>query len=266
MDKLCSIREAVASVPDGAMVALGGNTLNRAPMEAVLEMVRQRKTRLRLVKTAGGLDVDLLSLGECLDSVDAGFISMETEFGLAQHYRRAVQSGRIRANEHACYTVISALRAGAYGIPFMPVRGLQISDLRKVNDYFADVKDPFGGETLAAVKALCPDVAVIHAQRADARGNALIDGPKYDDVLMTRAAKRVIVTAETIVDDRWFSRGEVKADVPHFMVSHVVRARLGAFPGSCYGAYGPDEQTLRACAALENADGLRAMIGEEGRP
>ena len=113
MDKLCSIREAIGSVPDGAMIALGGNTLNRAPMEAVLEIVRQGKKHLRLIKTAGGLDVDLLSLGECLDSVDAGFISMETEYGLAQHYRRAVQSGSVRANEHACYTVISALRAGA---------------------------------------------------------------------------------------------------------------------------------------------------------
>ena len=264
MDKLCSIREAIGSVPDGAMIALGGNTLNRAPMEAVLEIVRQGKKHLRLIKTAGGLDVDLLSLGECLDSVDAGFISMETEYGLAQHYRRAVQSGSVRANEHACYTVISALRAGAYGIPFMPVRGLQISDLRKVNDYFADVKDPFGGETLAAVRALRPDVAVIHVQQADARGNALIDGPKYDDILMSRAAKRVILTAEAIVGDSFFSRNEVKADIPHFMVSHVVRARLGAFPGSCFGAYGPDDRTIRKYAELENAEGLRAMIGEGG--
>ena len=247
------------------MVALGGNTLNRAPMEAVLELVRQGKKRLRLVKTAGGLDVDLLSLGGCLDSVDAGFISMETEFGLAQHYRRAVQSGVLKANEHACYTVISALRAGAYGIPFMPVRGLQISDLRRVNDYFADVKDPFSGETLAAVRALKPDVAVIHVQKADSRGNALIEGPKYDDILMTRAAGRVILTAEEIVEDNRFARNTTKADVPHFMVSHVVRARMGAFPGSCYGAYEPDEQMIRKYTALENGEQLRELIGEEGR-
>ena len=265
MKKLCSIQEAIASVPDGAMVALGGNTLNRAPMEAVLEIVRQGKKHLRLVKTAGGLDVDLLSLGGCLDSVDAGFISLETEYGLAQHYRKAVQNGSIKANEHACYTVISALRAAAYGIPFMPVRGLQISDLRRVNDYFADVKDPFSGETLAAVKALRPDVTVVHVQQADANGNALIDGPKYDDILMSRAAKRVILTAETIVGDSWFSRNEIKADIPHFMVSHVVRARLGAFPGNCYGAYGPDDRMIRKYTALESTEALRAMIGEEGR-
>jgi glutaconate CoA-transferase subunit A len=265
MDKLCSMREAAGSVQNGTMIALGGNTLNRAPMEAVLELIRRRRQHLRLIKTAGGLDVDLLALGGCLDSVDAGFISLETEYGLAQHYRRAVQAGQVIANEHACYTVISALRAGAYGIPFMPVHGLQISDLRRVNDYFADVTDPFSGEKLAAVKALRPDVAVIHVQKADVCGNALIEGPKYDDVLMSRAAKRVIVTTEMIVDDGWFSRNEVKADVPHFMVSHVVRARLGAFPGSCFGVYEPDEQKIRQYTGLENTEQLRDLIGEVER-
>ena len=81
---------------------------------------------------------------------------------------------------------------------------------------------------------------------------------------MSRAAKRVILTAETIVGDSFFSRSEVKADIPHFMVSHVVRTRLGAFPGSCFGVYGPDDRTIRKYAELENADGLRAMIGEGG--
>ena len=262
MDKLCSMREAVGSLSDGEMIALGGNTLNRAPMEAVLEMIRRGLRRLKLVKTAGGLDVDLLCLGGCVESVDAGFISLETEYGLAQHYRRAVQSGTVIANEHACYTVISALRAGACGIPFMPVRGLQISDLRKVNDYFRDVMDPFSGEKLAAVKALRPDAAIVHAQKADSRGNALLEGPKYDDVLMTRAAKRVIVTAEEIVPEDWFAKGDVKADIPHFLVSHVVRARLGAFPGGCSGQYGPDDRMIRAYLALKTPEELKTMIGE----
>ena len=103
---------------------------------------------------------------------------------------------------------------------------------------------------------------MIHVQQADVKGNAMIEGPKYDDLLMSRAAKRVILTAETIVEDNRFSRSDAKADIPHFMVAHVVRARLGAFPGSCYGAYEPDEQTIRRYAELTDADGLRTMIGE----
>lgn len=262
MNKLTTLSEALLTVSDGECVGFGGNTLNRAPMAAVFELARQGKHGLRVVKTAGGMDVDVLCLGGCADTVDAGFISYESEYGLAQNYRRKVQSGQVKAHEHACYTVISALRAASYGIPFMPVRGLKTSDLRKVNDYFADVIDPFTGERLAAVKAIRPDVAVIHAQLADERGNALLEGPKYDDVLLSRASKRVIITAERIVGDEWFASSPAKADIPHFMVSHVVHAPRGAAPCACYGYYEPDGERIRAFLALEDEAALRRCLGQ----
>lgn len=205
MSKLCTIDEAMSLVKDGDCIGLGGNTLNRAPMEAVFTLIRQGRKNLRVVKTAGGMDVDALCMGGCVQSVDAGFISYESQYGLAQRYRKSVQQGLVKANEHACYTVISALRAASYGIPFMPVRGLKVSDLRKVCDYFADVTDPFTGETLAAVKAIRPDYAIIHVQIADEKGNALIEGPQYEDVLFSRASCKVIVTAEQIVGEGWFA-------------------------------------------------------------
>ena len=264
MKKLTTLQEAVQSIPDGACVGLGGNTLNRAPMAAVFEMVRQQKKHLRIVKTAGGMDVDALCMGGCADVVDAGFISYESQYGLAQRYRRAVQKGLVKANEHACYTVISALRAASYGIPFMPVRGLKTTDLRQVNDYFQDVKDPFSGETLAAVKAIRPDVAIVHAQVADAQGNVLFEGPKYEDVLFSRAARRVIVTAERIVGDGWFAASETKADIPHFLVSHVVYAHRGASPGACYNHYEPDDASLRAFLALEDEAALQRWLAGRG--
>lgn len=265
MKKLCTLTEAVATIPDGACVGLGGNTLNRAPMAAVFEMVRQGKRHLRVVKTAGAMDVDALCLGGCADMVDAGFVSYESEYGLAQHYRKAVQSGLVKANEHACYTVISALRAASYGIPFMPVRGLQETDLRAANDYFADVTDPFTGETLAAVQAIRPDVAIVHVQMADENGNALIEGPKYEDVLFSRAAKRVIVTAERIVGSSFFSGGAQKADIPHFLVSHVVHLPRGASPCACYGHYGVNDAFIRAFRSLADADALNAFLGKGAR-
>ncbi len=249
MDKRCSLEEAVSSLPNGALTGLGGNTLNRAPMGAVREIIRQGKRGLRLVKTAGGMDIDLLCKAGCAASVDAGFISYESEFGLAQFYRRAVQRGEVIAHEHACYTVISALRAASYGIPFMPVRGLQISDLRRVNDYFADVKDPFTGEVLAAVKAIAPDVAFLHVQEADAAGNARISGPVYEDALLARASKRVIVTAERIVGDRFFAGEAEKPQIPGFLVSHVVHLPRGAAPGCCPGEYGIDRDTIAQARA-----------------
>ncbi|MCI5957615.1 MAG: CoA transferase subunit A [Clostridiales bacterium] len=265
MKKLCSLFEAMEQVRDGMCVGLGGNTLNRAPMAAVFAMICQGRRHMRVVKTAGGMDVDALCLAGCADAVDAGFISYESQYGLAQHYRRSVQNGLVKANEHACYTVISALRAASYGIPFMPVRGLKRSDLRRVNGYFKDVTDPFSGETLAAVQAIRPDVAVVHAQIADGQGNALFEGPKYEDVLLSRAAKSVIVTAERIVGEDWFAASPEKADIPHFLVSAVVHAPHGAAPCACYGYYEPDEAAIRAFLALEDARAFDGFLEKECR-
>ena len=255
MDKRCDLSTAVSSLENGALVGLGGNTLNRAPMAAVAEIIRQGKKGLHLVKTAGGMDIDLLCRAGCVSTVDAGFISYESEFGLAQFYRRAVQRGEVIAHEHACYTVISALRAASYGIPFMPVRGLQISDLRKVNDYFSEVKDPFSGEVLAAVKAIAPDVCFLHVQEADAFGNGRIQGPLYEDALMARASKRVVLTAERIVGDGFFASEREKPQIPGFMVSHVVHMPRGAAPGCCPEEYGVDSEKIRA-AREEGGCGL----------
>lgn len=260
MGKLTDLPTAIAALEDGALLALGGNTLNRAPMAAVLELARQKKRGLRLVKTAGGMDVDLLCMAGCVASVDAGFVSMETEYGLCQRYRAAVQTGAVKANEHACYTVMSALRAGAYGIPFMPVRGLTVSDLVAANDYFSPVRDPFTGETLNAVRALRPDVCIVHAHLADERGNALIEGPKYDDVLMSRAAHCVIVTAERIVPEGYFARAEHKADIPHFLVRAVVHAPRGAAPCACYGVCGVGGADLREYLALPDVEALAGWL------
>ncbi|MDO4764836.1 MAG: CoA-transferase [Eubacteriales bacterium] len=249
-DKRMSIAEAVGRIEDGMTVGLGGNVLHRAPMAIVKEMARQQKKNLKIVKTAGAMDIDLLCYADCVKTVTAGFVSYESEFSLANHYRKGVESGRIVAEEHACYTIISALRAAAYGIPFMPVRGLQVSDLTEVNEYFAKVANPFGNEWLYAVRAIQPDIAVIHVHEADRYGNARMDGPKFEDVLLSRAAKTVIISAETIVPDTRFAYAKEKADIPHFMVSAVVHAPKGAAPGDCPGKYDIDRREIEAFKKL----------------
>ena len=265
MDKLVSLQEAMASVRDGDTVALGGNVLHRAPMAACMELARQKKRELRLVKTAGAMDVDILCMAGCVYSVDAGFISYETEYSLASHYRKAVQEGRVKGNEHACYTVISALRAAAAGIPFMPVRGLKSGDLLDVNDYFSSVEDPFGSGRVNVVRAIRPDVCILHVQRAEKNGNAQILGPKFDDVLMSRASEKVIVTTETIVPDGYFSRGKEKADIPHFMVTAVVHVPKGASPCSCDGFYDINRPCLNEFKALKKEEELAAFLQAYGR-
>ena len=265
MSKLMSLRDAVKLISDGALLALGGNTLNRAPMAAVAELVRQEKRGLRLVKTAGAMDVDMLSLSDGLASVDAGFISYESYFGLCRHYRRGVERGTIQANEHACYTVISALRAAAFGLPFMPVAGLNESDLCRVHPYFSKVKDPFSDQEVRVVRALRPDVAILHVQQADEAGNARIEGPEYEDILISRAAAKVFITSEEIVPEGFFRRQDLKAQIPHFLVQGVVHQPRGAFPGSCPGRYPADEKEILSFLALQDLQSLTSWLHERRR-
>lgn len=260
MSKVITLVQAAELIIDGDMVALGGNVLHRAPMSMVRELVRHQKKGLRIVKTAGAMDIDLLCLGGCAASVDAGFVSYETEFGLASSYRKAVESGTVKANEHACYTVICALRAAQMGVPFMPVKGLCTGDLLKVAEYFRIIQDPFSGEQITVVKALNPDVAVIHVQEADMEGNVHIIGPKYEDVLISRAAKKVIVTAERIVPVGRYSRNPENIDIPGFLVNAVVHVPNGAAPCSCFHFYDIDRRTIEAFKALSNKESLAEYL------
>lgn len=260
MNKLMSLSQAAAIICDGDMVSFGGNTLHRVPMAMVREMVRQGRQGLRVVKTAGAMDVDLLCLGGSVASVDAGFISYETEFGLAMHYRKAVESGVVKANEHACYTVICALRAAQMGVPFMPVRGLRAGDLLQVAEYFKVIEDPFGGEPITVVKALRPDVAVIHVQEADVMGNARILGPKYEDILLSRAAKKVIITAEHIIPSSKGYGNPEEVDIPHFLVAAVVHTPGGAAPCSCPTLYDIDRKGLNTFKELKDKEGLDGYL------
>lgn len=254
------LSDAAGLIHDGDTLGVGGNVLHRAPMALIREIVRQEKRNLKVIKTAGAMDVDLLCFGKCVQSVDAGFISYETEFSLADHYRRAVQDGEVKGNEHACYTVMSALRAAAYGIPFMPVKGLIVSDLIEANDYFTHVSDPFSNEEITVVKAIGPDVTIIHVQEADCQGNALIEGPKFDDVLLAKASKKIIISAEKIVETSKFRALNQKVDIPHFMVSAVVHVPGGARPCSCQGAYDIDREDIRAFKALKNKEQLSSYL------
>src|ERR687898_2195323 len=164
-DKRATLEEAIASVPDEARLALGGHTLHRGPGAPVQELVRQESRGLEIVNTAGAYDVDLLCAAGCVAAVSAGFVGYETPFGMAPAYRTAVETGVVEAREHACATVIAGLRAAIQGVPFMPVAGLQGSDLPAARGFQA-VADPYSDEHVYVVPALLPDIAILHVQVA----------------------------------------------------------------------------------------------------
>ena len=241
--KQTTLSEAIASVPDGAIVALSGNTLHRAPCAAVHELIRQGKRKLELVKTAGAYDVDVLVGSGVAESVSAGFIGFENVFGLAPQYRHAAEQGTIRVNEHACYTLITALRAAIQGVPFLPVAGMLTSDLMQAR-HFKTVLDPYSGQELAAIQAIRPDVAIVHVQEADEQGNGRIYGSVFEDDIMARAARRVILTCERLISSEETARVPELTKIAGISVSHVVVAPQGAHPCSCGDLYSYDADYL----------------------
>lgn len=134
--------------------------------------------------------------------------------------------------------MIHALRAGAYGLPFMPVGGMWGSDLVDIRpDFFSIMKSPFDGTEVVCVKALVPDYAIIHVQEADKFGNCRILGPSYQDALLARAAKKTIITAEHIVGTYRMKEEPKLTAIPHFLVEAVVEMQGGAKPGICFPEY-----------------------------
>lgn len=237
--KVMPMAAAAGLIKDGQALALGGNALHRSPAAFAHELAKLNRTNLKIAGgPAPGYASDVLCAVDSVDTVYFGFFGFENEFGLAPGFRKGCQEGKIRAMEGSCTAIIAALRAGAYGVPFMPVGGMWGSDLLNLRPEFYQVMNsPFGQEKVVTVKALVPDWAIIHVHEADEFGNARIIGSLYQDVLLTRAAGKTIITAERIVDTESFRKNPQLTSVPHFLVEAVVLAPQGARPGICFGEY-----------------------------
>jgi len=157
-------------------------------------------------------------------------------------------------------TLVAGLRAAAYGVPFQPVAGVHGSDLAELNGW-QKIKDPYGsGAEVYVIPAIRPDVAVIHANEADEHGNARVLGSPFWDHPLTRAAKRVLVTAERLVPTETLAAQPELTLVPGFMVEAVAIVPRGAWPGSMHPDYEVDYAAVEAY--LKDAPGaLEAHLG-----
>lgn len=236
-----SIEEAVGLVRDGDVVALQNMATQAAPMALVRELIRQERRDLGLVCLVGGIGVDWLSAAGVIDRFIGAAVSMET-FGLCQQYRKAVEEGRVRVEELSETALNARLGAGARNLPSLPTRGLIGTDILGVNENLKTFEDPFTGETLVACRALVPDVALVHAHRADADGNVQYEPTiLWPDIgIFPKAARKTIVTVEEIVDSEVLRRNPDRTVLPGFRVDAVVEVPYGAHPTSFYPRYGYD--------------------------
>lgn len=236
-----SLHKLADRVEPGDTLAFGGKTLHRAPVAFARELARRDVGDLGHVGLAKSMEVDLLCATGQLDRVAFGYVGFEA-LGLAPNFRRAAEAGDLDIREGSCYTVATSLRAAKQDTSFLPVSGLDGSDLPTVNDAFQRVTDPFGAEESWAVRRVRPDVAVVHATVADTDGNARFHGADLTEGLLVRSAETVLVTAERVVDPEEF--GEGRTDVPGFLVDGVAEVPHGTHPCSCPGEYDYDVDHL----------------------
>lgn len=236
-----SLSELADRVESGDTLACGGKTLHRGPVAFARELARRDVDDLGHVGLAKSMEVDLLCATGQLERVTFGYVGFEA-LGLAPNFRKAAEDRELEIREGSCYTVATSLRAAKQNSPFLPVEGLDGSDLPTVNDAFQRVTDPFGGEESWAVRQVRPDVAVIHATVADTEGNARFYGADLTEGLLVRAAETVLITAERVVDPDEFAVDWT--DIPGFLVDSVAEVPHGAHPCSCPGEYDYDQAHL----------------------
>lgn len=249
--RVTPLSEALGLVRDGDVVATGGALLHRKPLAFLDALGDAGRRDLHLVTFAGSLDVEILLAHEALTALSTAYVGLGPH-GFAPRFRAAVESGAVLDHEYSEWTLLGRLRAAVMGVPFLPTRAGEGSDV-VAGLGLATVTDPYQGGVYRAVPPLHPDVAVLHAWRANAAGDVQFAWPPehlWDaDVLVARAARRVIVTVEEVVPDA------VLRDEPHltrlfgFEVDAIVHTPGGCWPTGIEPGRHVDDRAIEAYVA-----------------
>jgi glutaconate CoA-transferase subunit A len=245
-------------VKDGDHVAVGGCLFSRTPLALVRELLRQRRRGLTLARNLTCTEGEFLMVAGAVERIVTAWMSIGLPWGVSKVMRHYVESGRVALEEWSHLALGLRFRAGAMGVPFLPALTMLGSDLMAVGG-MKTLQDPYTGETLAAVPALFPDVAVLHVHRADMFGNCQIDGYPHMDGDIARAATTVLVTTEEIVTDDETRRHPDRTVIPGFLVDALVHVPFGAFPHECYGLYEADFDHFGEYTAAIDAAGPTAV-------
>jgi glutaconate CoA-transferase, subunit A len=248
MTKLSTLADAVASIPNGSHVALSGFATARCNIAFAHEVIRQGLKELEVSQCVAGIEADLMIGAGAVTRIVYGGGSRGRS---GQHacICRAIEQGTLATEELSSLSMTFRYLAGALGIPFIPIRSLNGSDilnrLQQIEPpVVSRLNDPFTGDDWLVLKSLIPDVAVVQVQVSDEEGNAWILGPRWDNEEQVKASKRTIVITERLVSTEAIRRAPEQTVIPGFRVSHVVHLPFSAHPTSVYGVYDFDEEHI----------------------
>jgi glutaconate CoA-transferase subunit A len=262
MTKLIPLSEAVSQfVQDGDTVYAAGFT-HLIPFAAGHEIIRQRRRGLTLARATPDLIYDQMVAAGCARKVIFSYMG-NPGVGSLRIVRAELEAGRLEWEEYSHFGMISRLQAGAAGLPFMPMNQTGAVDLEQANPLIKRVTDPYSGRELIAVPALNPDVAIVHVQRADKDGNAHLWGIVGEQKEVAFASKRIILTAEEIVDEAVIRSDPNRTLIPGFIVSAVCHVPGAAHPSYAQGYYDRDNDFYMKWDKIsENPETVKAYLDE----
>jgi glutaconate CoA-transferase, subunit A len=262
MTKLIPLSEAVSQfVHDGDTVYAAGFT-HLIPFAAGHEIIRQRRRDLTLARATPDLIYDQMVAAGCARKVIFSYMG-NPGVGSLRIIRTELEAGRLEWEEYSHFGMISRLQAGAAGLPFMPMNQTGAVDLERANPLIKRVTDPYSGREVIAVPALNPEVAIVHVQRADKDGNAHLWGIVGEQKEVAFASKKVILTAEEIVDEAVIRSDPNRTLIPGFIVSAVCHVPGAAHPSYAQGYYDRDNDFyLKWDKISENAETVKAYLDE----
>lgn len=247
--KLVSLDEAVACIRDGMSITAGGFAHSHQPMGFFRALMR-----------TGVKDLTIMGVAECWVAewlAAAGMLRrayfsnfMFEGFGRCRRFSEGIENGLIEAEDHSHFGMVMRFTAAGLGLPFMPMRSQAGTDIMNVSGFEDPAakaqmfRSPFDGEVVSLISPLKPDVAVIHAARADDLGNVELYGTTSVIEEQVRAASLVIVTVEEIVSTDEIRRNPQATLIPGLMVDKLVHLPYGAFPLGIYGYYEYDGAAL----------------------
>ena len=262
MTKLTTLKQAVADfVKDGDIVYAAGFT-HLIPFAAGHEIIRQGRKNLILARATPDLIYDQMVAAGCAKKVIFSYMG-NPGVGSLRIVRSALEKGELEWEEYSHFGMITRLQAGAAGLPFLPMNQTGATDLEKSNPQIKRIPDPYGGKDVIVVPALNPDVAIVHVQRADKNGNAHLWGIIGEQKEAAFAAKKVILTAEEIVDESVIRSDPNRTMIPGIIVSAVCHVPFACHPSYAQGYYDRDNEFYLAWDKIsESPDEVKKYLDE----
>lgn len=251
-NKVVDLSDAVKSyVHDGDYLVIGGFGAVRTPMAAVHEIVRQGRKHLAFAGHTSTHDIQVLTVGEAYDRVDAAYVVGLEARGLSKAARRRFESGAVEVVEDSNHGLALRFKAAAMGVPFLPMRNTIGTDTFRYGNGKV-IECPYTGKPMVIKPALYADIAFIHVHEADIYGNARFKGIQVSDLDVANSAKHVVLTTERLVPHDQLIGEPETIQIPFYLVDAVCEVPYGAYPGLMPYEYFSDESHLREWLRVEN--------------